>query len=186
MLTAAPSIEACYDFSPIETAVGTLANQAQPGIKWLTPFDANQLQKARPRVESYIDTFNEFGSPPHYVNTAADGARRINGWLGSLRTMIITETVPGTDENNSGLLSYQLHEQYRAFVLNILATVDQQLRDNPVLLPYHQIARMWGGSSVKYKPDEGVYISQFTQQFIFSIRPSAYPGGLLNAGQIPT
>jgi hypothetical protein len=186
MLQPAPTIQACYDFSPFETAMESLATAAQPSIQWLTPFDAAQLQKARPRVECYIDSFHEFGTPPHYVNTAVDGARRINGWLGTLRTMAITGMLPGEIETDGGENSYSLHQQYKAFVLNLLATADQQLANNATLLPFHQIARMWGTTSTSFKPQEGVYITQFTQNFVFSIRPSAFPGGLLNAGQIPT
>ena len=177
---------ACYDFTPIEVAIQTLAEQSQQDLKWLTGFDAVAFQKSRPRVECYLDPGSAFGSPPHYVNTAADNARRVNGWIGSLRTMVITNLVPGKDEEQASLNSYNLHNQYRSFVQNLLAMVDQQLRDNATLLPYHQVARVSdAGQSPKITPQQGVFTSQFNHAVIYSIRPSAWPGGLLNAGQIP-
>jgi hypothetical protein len=178
----APDFATLYDFSVIETAVESLANTANPDVSWLTGFDAAQLQKARPRIECYFEPGNAFGSPPHYVNTAADGQRRVNGWQGQLRTMIVTNTVSGNTEADAANNSYKLHMQYRAFVMNLLCTVDTALADNPVLLPYHQIARCWeAGNSPKIAPQDGVYTSQLNHNLIYSIRPSAFPGGIINA-----
>lgn len=177
----APDFATLYDFSVIETAVESLANTANPALSWLTGFDAAQFQKARPRIECYFEPGTAFGSPPHYVNTA-DGARRVNGWTGQLRTMIVTNTVSGATEAEAAANSYQLHMQYRAFVMNLLATLDYALADDSVLLPYHQIARCWeAGNSPKIAPQDGVYTSQLNHNLIYSIRPSAYPGGILNA-----
>ena len=178
----APDFGTLYDFSVIETAVESLASVANPDVAWLTGFDAAQLQKARPRVECYLEPGNPFGSPPHYVNTASDGVRRVNGWQGSLRTMIVTNTIGGATEAAGAQASYSLHMSYRAFVMNLFASIDKQLADNPTLLPYHQIARCWeAGNTPKIAPQDGVYTSQLNHNLIYSIRPSAFPGGILNA-----
>jgi hypothetical protein len=187
MLEQAPTMATCYDFSVIETAIQTVAETAQGDLAWLTGFEALALQKERPRIECYLDPGQAFGSPPHYVNTAIDGQRRINGWVGSLRTMVITPVMAGATEEAAASASYTTHNQYRSFVANILATIDQQLRDNAALLPYHQVARCWdSGSSPKIAPQTGVYTSELNHSIIYNIRPAAFPGGLLNAGQIPT
>lgn len=187
MLAQAPNMNTVYDFSVIETAIETLAGQAQAGVVWVNGFDAQQLQKSRPRVECYLEQGEAFGDPPHYINTAVDGQRRINGWRGQLKTIVITETLPGPDEATAAKSSYTLHNQYRSFVANFLSTIDQALRDNQTLLPFHQIARCWvTGSSSSIVAQDGYYKSEFNHFLIYSIRPSAYPGGLLNPGQIPT
>lgn len=177
----APDFVTCYDFSPLETAVETLVAAANPDLTWLTGFDAAQFQKARPRVECYLDLGAPFGTPAHYHNTV-DGARRINGWLGSLRTMVITETLPGATEAEGAKASYTLHMKWRAFVQSFMATIDTQLQDNPLLLPYHQVARCWETPvSSKIAPEAGVYTSQMNHNLIYSIRAGAWPGGILNA-----
>lgn len=178
----APDFATVYDFSVIESAVEALAAAANPDVAWLTPADAMALKKQRPRIECYLEPGAVFGSPPHYVNTAADGQRRVNGWQGSLRTRIITPIVSGATEAEAAQNSYKLHSQYRALVTNILATVDGQLGDNPLLLPYHQVARCWeAGSSPRIAPQEGVYESMMNHNLIYSIRPGAFPGGITNA-----
>ncbi len=178
----APDFKTLYDFSVIETAVEALAATADPTMAWLTGFDAAQFQKSRPRVECYLEPGNPFGTPAHYVNTASDGARRVNGWQGTLRTMLITPTQSGATEEAAAQASYSLHMKWRAFVQNLFATLDHALADNFTLLPYHQVARVWdAGSSSKIAPQEGVYTSQLNHNLIYSIRPSAFPGGLTNA-----
>jgi hypothetical protein len=178
----APDLKTLYDFSVIETAIESLVATANPDLNWLTPADAAQLQKPRPRIECYLEPGQPFGNPPHYVNPASDGARRVNGWQGQIRTMIITPTVSGADEASAAKGSYDLHNQYRSFVMEFLSTIDSALADNSTLLPYHQIARFWeAGDSPKITPQDAVYTSQLNHNLIYSIRPTAYPGGILNA-----
>lgn len=191
-MNAAPTFEACYDFTPIENAVQTLAGRSAFVVAWLTASDAIAFQKSRPRVECYLTPGQPFGSPPHYHNTD-DGKRRINGWQGSLRTMIITPTIGGqaapdapadAQEAAAGQASYDLHWQYRSFVMALLAGLDTDLRDDADLLPYHQVARCWGaGDDPKIAPQTGVYTSQLSHNLIYSIRPTAWPGGITNAGK---
>ncbi len=178
---SAPDFKTCYDFSPIETAVETLVGRQDFVIAWLGGKAAVAFQKPRPRVESYLSPGNPFGSPPHYHNTI-DGARRINGWQGSLRTMIVTPTVSGKDEAESGRLSYEKHWEFRSAVAAFMATIDFLLANDSELLPYHQVARCWAaGDDPKIAPDTGVYVSQLNHNLIYSIRPTAWPGGITNA-----
>jgi len=187
---SAPDFNTCYDFSLIETAVETLAARTEFAVAWLTGADAVAFQKSRPRIECYLTPGSPFGSPPHYVNTV-DGKRRINGWQGALRTMIVTPIVGGNapadataDQRDaaSGKASYDLHWAYRAFVAALLAGVDTDIADDPVLLPYHVISRCWAaGDDLKIAPQEGVFTSQLNHNLIYAIRPSAFPGGIINA-----
>lgn len=194
----APNLSVCYDFSPIETAVESLANTANPDLPWYSGAQAVALKKLRPRVECYLENVTVFGDPPHYqlVNNPSGSAtsysRRINGWQGQLRTEIITPTVPGNLPAISGSLpakqqteaaaaqaSYDLHWQYRSFVTSLMATVDVELQDNGTLLPYHEVARCWeAGASLKIIPQQDMYTSTLSHNLIFNIRSDAWPDGL--------
>lgn len=186
----APDYETCYNFTPIENAVETLAGRQGFEVAWLTASDAIAFQKSRPRVECYLTPGQPFGDPPHYHNTG-DGKRRINGWQGALRTMIVTPTISGqadakapadVQDAAAGKASYDLHWAYRSFVLAFLAGIDTDLRDDETLLPYHQVARCWaGGDDPKIAPSTGVYTSQLNHNLIYSIRPGAWPDGIINA-----
>lgn len=196
-MSAAPDLKTCYTFSTIESAVQALAAATNPDLAWYSGAQAVALKKLRPRIECYLENVNIFSSPPHYqmvINPdTGTPERRVNGWQGQLRTMVITPTVPGnlppingtempTREQTqaaSAQASYDFHWQYRSFVESVLATVDVQLQDNGTLLPYHEVARCWdAGASSKITPQEGAYVSSLNHNLIFNIRSDAWPAGL--------
>ena len=183
-MSVAPNIAVLYDFSVIETAVQSLAAATNDTI-WLTGFNAAQLQKSRPRVECYLENVTIFGDPPHYQLVNPGAQRLVNGWRGSLRTVVITPIVPGEGvdpaaiELSAAQQSYTLHWQYRSFVASLMATIDQQLKSSDSFLPYHEIARCWeAGSISKIAPQEGTYTSTMNHNLVFNIRSTAWPGGL--------
>lgn len=129
-----------------------------------------ELQKSRPRVEVFINIGARFDN--HYV-LDAEGNRRENGWTGSFTLSAIT------------LADFTIHSLYVAAIRNKAALLDQiDLVDNasaagtPLL--YHEISEVkTAGTSPTIKPEEGYYETKLNYDFLFAIRPDAWPAPLL-------
>ena len=185
-----------YDFSVIETAVQSLfvgvdgsffeaplgeTDAArkdwlpQPGnVAFYTV--ANQLvfQECRPRVANRLHNVNHIRGA--YAIDANNNLRE-KAWQGSMDFGIVSEP------------NYQFHAQLRAAVLAIIPQVIGQVAaDNSLfattginaLLTNFQVSEFWSRNcSTAVTPMNGAYVSQIPVELTFSVKPSAWPIGMI-------
>lgn len=167
-MSAAPDFPTLYQFeSALEKGFEDwLNNQAE--LKARGSAKPAEFQKDRPRVEAFVTIGTPVGSPPHFIVTAADGLRRENGWHATVHLGCITDT------------DAALQQAYAAAVREIMSRADQTLGDSGTdLLPYHEISSCFSnGSTRENDATKGYYLTHLTYDFIFAIRPEAWPGGL--------
>lgn len=128
---------------------------------------APEFQKSRPRVEVFITIGSRFDN--HYRQDA-QGNRRENGWSGSFILTALTAA------------DFTIHSLYIAAIRNKAALLDQiDLGEitaaNPVTLDWHEISEVkTAGTAPTTEPEKGYYETKLNYDFIFNIRPDAWPG----------
>lgn len=167
----ADTLQTIYDFS----------NQLEPGFKlalltnpsfeperiftlkdMFAAAAKKEFQWPRPRVEIATVPGAAIG---HFIPVPpAKTERRLNGWHATLILSVIT----AADQT--------IHAAYCAAVRERAAVFDQLLDDDVAMLPFHQVPQCRAaGESPMMKSDEGYFETKMNYDFIFNIRPDAWP-----------
>lgn len=146
----------------------------QDNISFYTNFNELVFQACRPRVKIRLHSVN---SVRGCYALDADGTIREKAWRGSMDFGIVTE------------INYTKHTQLRAMVLAIINQVMPAIAaDNSLfpttgvnpLLNYHEVSEFWMQNvSTDVVAIEGAYVSMIPVQLAFSVKPDAWPAGML-------
>jgi hypothetical protein len=146
------------------------------GIAFYTAFQALTFTKCRPRVFIGLNNITEY---PSAKIIDANGVLRSSAWKAALKFGIITEP------------NYVLHTALCSTVLAIIP----QLQPLPTpdgsgiaqggvnkFLQYHEVGLFaLADASTHITPEDGNYNSPINVNITFSVRASAWPGGIQNA-----
>lgn len=139
-----------------------------------TAFQSLTFQKCRPRV--FVSAF-QFSAVPGAYALDANNNFREKSWEGTMRVGIVS------------LPNYSAHTTLRATVLAIVPQIMPQIvADNSLfattginaVLQYHQVSQFYVPDlTTTVSPEEGAYQSILPIKIAFSVKPAAWPAGMI-------
>ncbi len=175
------AVQACFVGTPGGSFVAPLNDDDPAREQWTAgagniafycAFQALTFTQCRPRVFIGLHSVNCI-TGAYAVD--GNGNLREKAWRGQMKFGIITEP------------NYTLHTQLRSAVLAIIPQIlgAVTVTDFPntginALLNYHQVSEFYSrDASTSVTPEDGSYQSAISVELAFSVKPTAWPAGML-------